>query len=100
MADKNDEGFEADTSADCLLSWVYGQPTNEKAIVVAGLPVRQKFDALPAVGDVLTFTPILVALYGAGKEIPQEPRTAKVVSIVPAYSNRFDYTVTLEVLYE
>lgn len=93
-------GFEANTSVDCLLSWRYGAPGNEKAIAYAGLPVRQTFPTLPVVGDVLTFTPVLVALYGAGREESQPARTAKVLAVEPGHSNRFDYTILLEVLYD
>jgi hypothetical protein len=93
-------GFEADPSADCILSWLYGPSSEPKASVPAGLPVRHTFDVKPAIGDIVTFTPILTALYGAGRETSQEPQSGKVVSIKPSSSNRFDYTVTLEHVYE
>jgi hypothetical protein len=87
----------------CLLEWRYNYSnnnSNDKSFVVAGLPIKKSYTTLPTVGDVLTFTPMLITNYGNGYEIPQEPRNGKVISIEERPSTRFDYTVTLELQYD
>lgn len=89
------------TNVICLLSWRYGtgkDPDHE--IVMAGLPVKQTLPTLPAIGDVLNFTPVLTALYGQGAETSQPSVSAKVLSVDKGLSSRIDYSMVLEVVYE
>ena len=84
----------------CLLSWRYTYQDNQSQYVIAGLPIKQNFEKLPEIGEVLSFTPTVTALYGAGESIKLAPITAKVSSIEPSNCKAFDHTIVLEVQYE
>jgi hypothetical protein len=93
-------GFDADSSADCLLSWRYSYLETRSEYVMAGLPVRETFPVTPTVGEVVKFTPILVANYGAGASMPQKEVSAKVISVEESGTTKFDYKVVLEIIYQ